>query len=107
MTDQSPEPFLTAREVAERLPRRRAGRPTKAATVRRWMETPSDGGGLYGVQLRSQAFGSSNLTKWSWVERFFAVVEGVRKRGRERIGRTKEQKARSDRAVAELERMGI
>ena len=66
MIDLNTENIVSFAEACERLPRRRAGRPTHPATLYRWA---SDG--LKGICLETIQVGGTLCTSMEALQRFF------------------------------------
>ncbi len=67
------EERLNARQLAERIGPRVAGRPTAAKTVWLWMQE-----GIRGVRLRHVQEVGIKLTTWAWYEEFREAVAEAR-----------------------------
>ena len=66
MIDVQTETVVTLREACERLPHRRAGRPTHPTTLVRWIDEGIDGIRLDGIRI-----GMSRCTSVEALQRFF------------------------------------
>jgi hypothetical protein len=92
--------YLSLREAAAELPRRRAGRKTHVSTVYRWTDT-----GCRGVRLRYAMVGATRCTTREWLAAFVseltAASAGNRRGGEQPVT---DAPASRCRAAAEAER---
>jgi hypothetical protein len=96
--------YITLRQAAAELPRRRAGRKTHVATLYRWCDV-----GCRGVKLRFLMIGASRCTTRAWLAEFFAALTAAKRGGPEPVSAcTSAARARAiEQAEAELDRLGV
>jgi hypothetical protein len=66
--------YITLRQAAAELPRRRAGRKTHVKTLFRWA-----GPGCRGIVLRTVLVGAVRCTTRAWLAEFFAALTAARR----------------------------
>jgi hypothetical protein len=103
MIDVAAETILTLAEAAERLPRRRHGRPTHVSTLYRWTVS-----GCRGVVLEHTQIGATRATSLEALQRFFdRLTSRPGTRSAPTLSRPPIQRQRrSEAAARELERIG-
>lgn len=100
MIDMSEE-ILTFQQAAERIPRRRAGRPAAPSTLHRWATA-----GMKGIQLETIQVGGTRCTSMEALERFFHRLSTNSPRARS-VKDDARATTRSEVASRELEEEGF
>jgi hypothetical protein len=96
--------YISLRQAAAELPRRRAGRKTHVATLYRWCDV-----GCRGIKLRFVMIGESRCTTRAWLAEFFDALTAARQGGPKSLpARTSAAWTRAvAKAEAELDRLGV
>jgi hypothetical protein len=103
MIDTKKEQLLTLAEVANLLPRRRAGRKTSLSCVYRWTTA-----GCRGVRLEFTQVGGTRCTSRDALARFFEKLSAVQKRPSDAAGNADPGRAkRLELADQELSAEGV
>ena len=104
MIDISSEKLLTPAEIAQHIPRRRAGKKCNVATIHRWFVD-----GVRGIKLESICVGGTKCSSVAALQRFFdeltAQSEGQPVQQPQRI--TKARRKQIEAAERRLEKAGV
>ncbi len=104
MIDITSEKLLTPSEIAQHIPRRRAGKKCNVATIYRWMTD-----GVRGVKLEHLCVGGTRCTSLESLQRFFdaltAQADGQHVQQPPRL--TKSRRKQIEAAEKRLEKAGV